>query len=417
MAAKQATKYERVETRILRVHKTACRYLTGARCNCAPSYRCEGAYDKRRGQRTAPKTFPSLVEAKRYRDDSSVRVGTGTLHAGMTLTVATAWELMRSDLESGRIANNKGEPYKPAVLRGYDQKMAQYVLPHFGRDKLIDLTTAHFQSFVDGLAETKLTGSTIRNTIMPVRVLYRWAMQRGHAAANPTLGLSVPNVGGTPRDRVAAPEEAVLLLDALRGTVAPWLVALYATAFYSGLRRGELMALDWANVDLAGGRWGEPYPGIQVIEAFDPTFKKGRALPKGALRLPVRGAGLFTLPKSKAAVRFVAIPDLLVRELAQLDRTSGLVFGNDGEIPFYQRKTIEDVTRAWKTAGCTPIGLHEARHTYASLMIRAGVNIKTISTYMGHSSITTTLDLYGHLLPGHGAEAMQLLNAYLETTA
>ncbi|HEY8844348.1 MAG TPA: tyrosine-type recombinase/integrase [Gaiellaceae bacterium] len=49
-----------------------------------------------------------------------------------------------------------------------------------------------------------------------------------------------------------------------------------------------------------------------------------------------------------------------------------------------------------------PIGLHEARHTYASLMIAAGVNAKALATYLGHSSITITLDRYGHLMPGNG---------------
>ena len=61
----------------------------------------------------------------------------------------------------------------------------------------------------------------------------------------------------------------------------------------------------------------------------------------------------------------------------------------------------------------TPIGLHEARHSYASLMIAAGVNAKALSTYMGHASITITLDRYGHLFPGNEAEAAGLLDTYL----
>jgi integrase len=61
-----------------------------------------------------------------------------------------------------------------------------------------------------------------------------------------------------------------------------------------------------------------------------------------------------------------------------------------------------------------PIGLHEARHTYASLMIAAGVGAKAISTYMGHSSITITLDRYGHLFPNALDEDAARLEAYLE---
>ena len=58
--------------------------------------------------------------------------------------------------------------------------------------------------------------------------------------------------------------------------------------------------------------------------------------------------------------------------------------------------------------------MHEARHTYASLMIAAGVNAKCLQTYMGHSSVTITYDRYGHLMPGNEEEAAELLDAYLE---
>jgi integrase len=70
-------------------------------------------------------------------------------------------------------------------------------------------------------------------------------------------------------------------------------------------------------------------------------------------------------------------------------------------------------TRAWTRAGLEPIGLHECRHTCASYFIAAGINAKTLSTFLGHASITTTLDRYGHLFPGSEAEAANLLDAYL----
>lgn len=63
-----------------------------------------------------------------------------------------------------------------------------------------------------------------------------------------------------------------------------------------------------------------------------------------------------------------------------------------------------------------PVGFHEARHSYASLAIAAGVNAKALSTYMGHSSITVTLDRYGHLMPGNESDAAALLDTYLATT-
>jgi integrase len=61
----------------------------------------------------------------------------------------------------------------------------------------------------------------------------------------------------------------------------------------------------------------------------------------------------------------------------------------------------------------TPIGLHEARHTFASMAIAAGVNAKALTEYMGHASIETTFDRYGHLMPGNHEQAAALFDAYL----
>jgi integrase len=79
-------------------------------------------------------------------------------------------------------------------------------------------------------------------------------------------------------------------------------------------------------------------------------------------------------------------------------RTEGLVFGRSAETPFDSRALARRAATAWK--GLEPISLHECRHTFASLMIAAGVNAKALSTFMGHASITITLDRYGKLFPG-----------------
>jgi len=88
-----------------------------------------------------------------------------------------------------------------------------------------------------------------------------------------------------------------------------------------------------------------------------------------------------------------------------------LVFGA-GTTPFAPKAISDRADKAWK--GLQRITLHEGRHTFASLMIAAGVNAKALSTYMGHGNIGITLDLYGHLMPGNEGEAAGLLDAYLE---
>jgi integrase len=93
----------------------------------------------------------------------------------------------------------------------------------------------------------------------------------------------------------------------------------------------------------------------------------------------------------------------------------GLVFG--GETAFQPSNLWRRAQRAWKRAGLEPIGLHEARHTFASVLIAAGVNAKAITTYMGHASIQTTYDVYGKLMPGSEAEAAALVDAFLAKTS
>jgi integrase len=124
--------------------------------------------------------------------------------------------------------------------------------------------------------------STIRNAVMPLRVIYRRAIEDGDVAVSPTHGLRLPAVRGK-RDRVASPSAAAELLAALPENDR----ALWATAMYAGLRRGELLALKWEQVDLAQGV-------IRVERAWD--------VKEGAIE-----------PKSRAGRRSVPIPAVLAR--------------------------------------------------------------------------------------------------------
>jgi integrase len=90
------------------------------------------------------------------------------------------------------------------------------------------------------------------------------------------------------------------------------------------------------------------------------------------------------------------------------------VFPNShGNRPFNPSTINRRAREACTKANIDKLGLHECRHSYASYMIAAGVNAKALSTYMGHSSITITLDRYGHLLPGNEHHAAALLENWL----
>lgn len=125
-------------------------------------------------------------------------------------------------------------------------------------------------------------------------------------------------------------------------------------------------------------------------------------------------------PKSAAGARRVPIANALRSFLAPLSLAApadadGLVFGTKGR-PFSASSLYERAGRAWKRSQLDPICLHACRHTFASLMIAAGVNAKALSTFMGHANISITLDRYGHLMPGAEAEAASLLDTYLDAS-
>jgi integrase len=146
-----------------------------------------------------------------------------------------------------------------------------------------------------------------------------------------------------------------------------------------------------------------------------------RAARNATIALAKRGEafGVF-LPPPLPGARTVPIASVLREHLRthrlRSGRAEGLVFGRSATTPFNHSSVVRRAATAWKNAQPTPlepIGLHECRHTFASLMIAAGVNAKALSTYLGHSSIQITLDRYGHLMPGNEAEATALLDAYL----
>ena len=123
-------------------------------------------------------------------------------------------------------------------------------------------------------------------------------------------------------------------------------------------------------------------------------------------------------PKSSAGRRSVPIAAvlrdvLLEHKMRTGRRDADFVFGRTSEVAFDPRALGRRAGTAWKNAKLPAIGLHECRHTVASLMIAAGVNAKALASYMGHSSVTITLDRYGHLMPGNEEEAAGLLDAYL----
>ena len=367
-------------------HRRGCGVAAGRRCGCQPSYRA-AVWSPREG-REIKRTFPTLAAARSWRAEAITAVRRGTLTAVRRVTVREATKSLLEGMADGSVRNRSGDPYKPSVVRSYRANLERHVLPAIGPMRLTSVTRADVQGICDRLAAGGAAPSTVRNAILPLRVIYRRALRMGEATSSPLEHLELPAVRGG-RERVATPVEAAALLAALpEGDRVVW-----ATALYAGLRLGELKALEVGDVDLDRGV-------IAVERSWD--VKEG-----------------VVETKSRSGRRRVPIAEELRTHLAahllRTGRREGLLFGRTAAKPFAYESLLHRARRAWRDQDLQPIGLHECRHTFASLCIAAGVNARGLMAYLGHSSIQMTFDRYGHLMPGNESEAAELLDAYLRS--
>ena len=287
-------------------HSRSCRSRAGERCNCRPAWEAF-VYLKREGKKLR-KTFATQAAAKAWRADAIAAANRGKLRSPTQTTLRQAADAFITGARDGSIPNRSGRRYKPATIRGYERALRLRVLPELGDMRLGEIARADVQDFADRLTGEGLSASTVQNTLDPLRKVFDRAVRRDLVVVDPTEGLELRRPDGR-RDRIASPAEAAVLLAALADDER----AIYATAMSAGLRRGELRALRWADVDLPGRR-------IRVERGFDDVEGEQDG-------------------RSDAARRTVPILDMLARELAAQKLRTGrdgeaLVFGVEPDVPF-----------------------------------------------------------------------------------
>jgi integrase len=234
------------------------------------------------------------------------------------------------------------------------------------------------------------------------RVLHRvlgQAKQWGVLIENVASAVAPPRV---PSAEVAIlqPAQAQAVLRALRGK-SLYLIAALALA--TGMRRNELLALRWQDVDLDAAR-------LRVELSLEQTHKHG-----------IR----FKAPKTRHGRRTIALPSHIVSELrthwrAQQEQRMALGLGKapaDSQVlatfdgrPRSPNAVTKEWTRAMADAGMPKVTLHSLRHTHASMLIASGMDVLTISRRLGHGSPTITLGVYGHLLANTDDRAAAIMD-------
>ncbi|HUG64256.1 MAG TPA: tyrosine-type recombinase/integrase, partial [Gaiellaceae bacterium] len=271
---------------IIERHARNCSITKGGQ-KCSAGEVCKGptyqaqVRDRRTGRRER-KSFATVQEAKDWRTETLLAIRRREHQTEAQLSLRAAWE----DWYAGATASpptvrprRSAQPFKPSVLRGYEMHMRTHVLPELGGRRLREITRVDLARLAERLQGEGLAPGTIANAIMPLRALYRRAVNLGLVRVNPTTGLDLPGGAVNPRERAASPEEARELLSALPEDVR----VVFATAFYAGLRVGEIQALRWQDVNLADGT-------IHVRRAWDE--REGAIEPKsnaGRRRVPIIG--------------------------------------------------------------------------------------------------------------------------------
>lgn len=298
-------------------------------------------------------------------------------------TVAQFLDRWERDWMAGNVSPKTAERYSEILAKHVRPRIGSIVLQKLRPAALAELYSALLR---DGHAEG--IGLAARTVGHVHRVLHR---ALGHAAQ---WGLVEQNVAGlVSPPRVAETEISVVPADRitslLRRLHGRSVYPVASLALATGMRRGELLALRWRDVDFDRSL-------LRVEQALETT--------KAGLR--------FKPPKTRHGRRTITLPATIVADLrarwkaAQEQRLAlGLGKGTGDELVFstWEGKPLhpDGVTKEWKRAmvalGSPEITLHSLRHTHASQLIASGLDVLTVSRRLGHGSPTITLSVYGHL--------------------
>jgi integrase len=263
-----------------------------------------------------------------------------------------------------------------------------YARPRFGNVPLAAITQLDVRTWVAELSARGLTPATVTKTYQVFGKVMGAAVDAGYLAQTPCRNVPLPKVEREEM-RFLTPAEIIALADAIR----PLYRTLVLVGAYGGLRIGELAGLRRGRVDLLRGT-------VTVAEIVT----------------EVEGKLFFGLPKTRAGRRTVGLPRFVTRELeahlADPGDPRGHVFTAPNGGPL---RVTAFRARAWRPAtkavGLDGLRIHDLRHTAVALWIAAGASPKEVAALAGHTSVSFTLDRYGHLYPDSYATLRDRLDA------
>ncbi len=300
------------------------------------------------------------------------------------------------------------EDVKESTAFLYTRYVDKYIVPKLGSIKLEALTTPAIQAFYNGLIHPKggekpLSAKTVKNIHGALHKALQQAVLVSYLRTNPVDACKPPRV--VRKEMHPLEEDQVsAFLTAIQGHPHEY---LYKIVLFTGLREGEVLGLTWDCVD----------------------FERGTLLIKQQLRREQKKGGkyYFSSPKNGKSRTLTLAPSVLqlfrLQKLHQnglrakageLWQDNNMVFSNQVGGYLSYRTVYDCFKRIVSRIGTPNTRFHDLRHTYATMAIRAGDNIKTVQENLGHATAAFTLDIYGHVTAGMRQDSARRMEGVIQ---
>lgn len=282
---------------------------------------------------------------------------------------------------------------KPSSYQTYMNLLNKHLFPLIGNLKLAAVTPSVVHHFVETLETSGLSYSMIRNIYRLLAASMRYAFEEGLISKNPCRRIKIQREE-TAEQRVLTRTEQKLISQSAEAADLPALLSLY-----TGMRLGEICALKCSDID---------------CEKKTITVRRTvQRIAKGTMNTGEKTMLMIGSPKSLRSQRVIPIPDFLMSQLQKrIEQTtnSAYLFGTTAKAA--EPRTIQRrFKRFAERLGFENVHFHTLRHSFATRLLELGVDVKTVSVLLGHSSARTTLDCYAHSLFDQQRAAMNLLSA------
>lgn len=272
---------------------------------------------------------------------------------------------------------------KLSTQHGYTNVLRKHVLPHWRTWRLRDIGRIDVQQWVAEKFRRGQGWQTVRNSWVLLSGILETAVEYGYLSVNPARGIKFPQKELKESPSIIAGAGFAKLLGEFQEPHRTMVSLIAAT----GLRIGELLALRWRALDLE----------IGTLAVRESVFE-------GQFQRPKTQKALRTIPLGPNVISLLKAHKLRVTRTAPED----LVFGNRMGAPLRESKLLRNVLQpAAEAAGLGRVTWHQFRHIHSSLLNDLKVPVKIAQEQLGHASISTTLNIYTHVVDASHRKAIE----------